>query len=283
MPEEIRFGVIAAAGRGERMNPITRIVPKELFPLGRIPVIGHIACEFAEAGVTDIVIVAGPHNYTMIREILTPRPIPVKVTGDPVVRRFQDALSLCSYHFIVQDGNYGNGTPLRLASERYGIRNCLYAFGDDLVIGCNASAGLLQTYRASDCTVLGCQSVAPERQGAFGILECELEDGIQRIKRIVEKPVPGQTASTLASFGRYVVTQPVIDILAGLSAGKDDEVWFVDAVQAHIDAGGRACAFRPTSGAWHTVGDPAGYADAVQALAQEASRYINCSKAAIQR
>ena len=59
MSEQIRLGVIAAGGKGERMYPVTKAVPKELFPLGRIPVVGHIAREFLEAGITEIIVVAG--------------------------------------------------------------------------------------------------------------------------------------------------------------------------------------------------------------------------------
>lgn len=283
MSEQIRLGVIAAGGKGERMYPVTKAVPKELFPLGRIPVVGHIAREFLEAGITEIIVVAGRHNVELIREIFTPRPIPPKLADDLSVARFQKVLDDCTVRFIVQDGDYGNGTPLRLAVDEFGISKCVYAFGDDVVVGGNATAGLLSTYHATGCTVMGCQSVPPERQSAFGILECEVQDGIQRIKRIFEKPAAGETASNLASFGRYVVTQSVIEGLAQVRPGKDGEIWFVDAIKAHIEGGGQPCAFQPAPGVWHTVGDPAGYAAAVQAVAEEESRYISCSQMAVGR
>jgi UTP--glucose-1-phosphate uridylyltransferase len=279
MGQRIRFGVIAAGGKGERMYPVTKAVPKELFPLGRIPVVGHIAREFLEAGITDIIVVAGRHNVELIREIFTPRPVPAKLASDLSVARFQKVLDDCTIRFIVQDGDYGNGTPLRLAVDKFGIRNCVYAFGDDVVVGANATAGLLSVYYTNGCTVMGCQSVPLERQSAFGILECEAQHGIQRIKRILEKPAAGETTSTLASFGRYVVTESVVDGLAQVRPGKDGEIWFVDAIKAHIESGGQPCAFQPSPGVWHTVGDPAGYSAAVQAVAQEELRYISSQTA----
>jgi UTP--glucose-1-phosphate uridylyltransferase len=272
MTGEPRVGVIAAAGRGERMYPVTAAVPKEAFPLWRIPVVGHIAREFVEAGIRDIIIVAGRHNVELLRSLFTPRPVPAKLAGDPAVLRFQKVLE-SNVQFLVQNGAYGNGTPLRLAAEDFGFESCVYAFGDDVVVGANATAGLLDTHRATGSSVLGCQPVPESRKSAFGILECEKRNGIRRIRRIVEKPAPGYTISNLASFGRYVVTRPVIQTLGRVQPGKDREIWFADAIKAHIEAGGEPCAFEPVPGVWHTVGDPAGYAAAVQAVAADESRY----------
>jgi dTDP-glucose pyrophosphorylase/CBS domain-containing protein len=48
--------VVMAGGKGSRLDPITRVVPKPLLPLGDRPVIEHIMDSFHEQGYRDFVI-----------------------------------------------------------------------------------------------------------------------------------------------------------------------------------------------------------------------------------
>lgn len=52
----IRTAMILAAGRGERMRPLTDRVPKPLLEAGGQPLIGHHLAALARAGVRDVVI-----------------------------------------------------------------------------------------------------------------------------------------------------------------------------------------------------------------------------------
>lgn len=270
MKDRINRAVIAAAGQATRMWPSSKVFPKELFPLGRIPVIVHLVWELAAAGIENVTIVAAPHNSGLIADLFDPtKTPPEKLLADPIIKRFQESLGRCSISIIEQTGNYGNGTPLRLAIERFGKQPCIYAFGDDIVIGENATRGLISVYEHTGHPVLGVQEVPAERTSSFGILECERCNGFDFVTRILEKPAPGETASTLASFGRYLVTPPVLELLCQTMPGRDGEIWFIDSINAHLRNRGRACAFRPTKGSWYTVGDPKGYAEAVKAAVAE--------------
>src|SRR5579872_4422504 len=51
--DEIRKAVIPAAGLGTRLRPLTNAFPKELLPVGRLPVLAHIAYELIGAGISD--------------------------------------------------------------------------------------------------------------------------------------------------------------------------------------------------------------------------------------
>src|SRR5438445_2577489 len=85
--------VITAAGLGTRMWPATKVCPKELFPLGRIPIIIHIVWELMEAGIDDIVIVAHEGNVDSIRYLLDPGvQAPENQAADPLVQRFNDTV-----------------------------------------------------------------------------------------------------------------------------------------------------------------------------------------------
>ena len=48
--------MILAAGRGERMRPLTDHTPKPLLPAGGRPLIEHLIVALVEAGITELVI-----------------------------------------------------------------------------------------------------------------------------------------------------------------------------------------------------------------------------------
>jgi UTP--glucose-1-phosphate uridylyltransferase len=273
MPDRITTAVIAAAGQATRMWPASKVIPKELFPLGRITVLAHLVWELVDCGIERIVIVAAAHNRKFVAQLFDPSaPAPPKVAGDPVVRRFEDSLKRATFCVTEQTGTYGNGTPLRDAIAHVGVQPCIYAFGDDIVIGENASRSLLEIYERTGNPVMAAQQVTPERAPSFGILECERRDGIDFVKRLIEKPKPGETTSTLASFGRYVVTPAILERLGETRPGRDGEIWFVDAVNAYMKARGEVCARTLQAGKWYTVGDPQSYADAVVAATAEQAK-----------
>ncbi len=273
MPEKITRAVIAAAGLGTRMWPASKVVPKELFPLGRIPVIAHLVWEFADAGIRDVVIVASAQNRAILEDLFNSSVgAPAGQADQPVVRRFQESLSRCTISILEQNekAGYGNAIPLRTAANEFGPRPCVYAFGDDVVIGENATASLIETYERTGNPVMAAQEVDEDRKQSFGILECEKrDDQIEYVRRIIEKPKPQETDSNLASFGRYLVTAEVVEAVLDIGSGRSGEVWFVDAITRQLQRGQDVCALKLTTGVWYTVGDPKSFAEAVAAATRE--------------
>jgi len=248
------------------MWPASKTVPKELFPLGRVPAIVHLVWELLDVGVSRIVVVVATETSTLMRGFFDAKvPAPKKVASDPLVQRFQQIFAKAEFVFIDQPSSYGNGIPLISAAKEVGNNPCIYAFGDDIVFGENVSRGLLDTFERTGCPVLAAQHVEPPRKSQFGIIECREEEGIQYVTRLIEKPAPNETESTLASFGRYLVTPDLTDTLRKTPPGRDNEVWFVDSVIQRIHGGERVCAFPLSKGKWYTVGDSASYAQAVTA------------------
>jgi UTP--glucose-1-phosphate uridylyltransferase len=84
---------------------------------------------------------------------------------------------------------------------------------DDVVIDGDHWSQLVALSARSGAATLCVRPVPIKSAGRFGIVE---RDG-DKVLRIFEKPSPGTTASNLAVFGRYVVTEPVI---AGLTASS---------------------------------------------------------------
>jgi UTP--glucose-1-phosphate uridylyltransferase len=265
---QISSAVIAAAGQATRMWPASKAIPKELFPLGKTPALGHLVCELIDAGINRIVVVTSQNGSDLIKKMLDPDlPPPKSVEKDPVVQAFASKIAKAEISVIHQTGSYGNATPLMDAVDKIGSGPCIYAFGDDIVLGENITSELIKIYAQTGTPVMAAQEIEPARTCLFGILECSAEDGLQKITRVVEKPPLGTTQSNLASFGRYLVTSELLEELKKIRTGKNGEMWFVDAVIQHMAAGRKVFACKLSTGKWFTVGDPKGYAEAVSAAA----------------
>jgi len=245
------------------MWPASKVYPKELLPLGRLPAIGYLVWELSTAGIREIVIVGTERNIPDIQAFFEASEPPAKVAEDPIVVSYLDALKNVKLHYTEQRGPYGNGTPLLSAMSHVEGKNCIYLFGDDIVLGENASASLIALYQKVGCPVLASQEVPAADASKFGIIDVEQRNGTGYVTRLVEKPKPGETNSRLASFGRYLVTPDVLRHLASAEVGRDNELWFVDAVLAHMRTGGEVAALALKTGRWFTVGDPAGFRDAI--------------------
>jgi UTP--glucose-1-phosphate uridylyltransferase len=271
-PPKVKTAVIAAAGHATRMWPASKAIPKELFPLGRIPVMVNLLLEFLDAGIRRVILVVGKQSLPLMEALLdasvTP---PAKIANDPLVQRYQTMLTEMEFTVLEQTGNYGNGTPLIMAADVVGPEPCIYAFGDDVVLGENASRGLIDVFERAGCPVLAAQEVDSSRKSQFGILETHEQDGLRYVSRLLEKPEPSETASNLAAFGRYLVTPELMEILRAIRPGRDTEVWFTDSVVRRLQNGDPVCAFLLSAGKWYTVGDPSSYAAAVRAATDEAT------------
>src|SRR5436305_15171067 len=75
------LAVIPAAGRGSRFLPVSRVVAKELLPLGCKPLIHHALDEVERAGFTSATIVTSP-GKAALRAYFDPDPVLERALGD---------------------------------------------------------------------------------------------------------------------------------------------------------------------------------------------------------
>ena len=84
--------------------------------------------------------------------------------------------------------------------------------------------------------MIGVMPVSPEDIGNYGIVETEASTGrVSRISRIVEKPKPGTTTSTLGVVGRYILTARVFHHLRTMPAGAGGEIQLTDGIARLLD------------------------------------------------
>jgi UTP--glucose-1-phosphate uridylyltransferase len=199
--------VIPAAGLGVRFRPLSRIVPKELLPMGSTPLIHHALEEADRAGFEQAVVVLSP-TKSSIREYFE-----LAETRD-LARRLRLA-------FVEQSKAEGLGQAVLLAARRMGADRFAVLLPDDVVTDSEHWRSLVSLNDATGAATLCVRQVDPSQTGRFGIAACSEVDGRLRVTGLIEKPIPMDAPSDLAVFGRYVVTKAVIDALESLFRRAD--------------------------------------------------------------
>lgn len=255
---KIETGVIAAAGSGTRMLPVTLGYPKELMPVINKPAIHLIVEEFIEAGIRKIIIVTGENPSPLHRQYKLEN-LPPRGKYQPL-DEFAHNLSDVEIIFEPQAGPYGNGTPLLVARKHIPENEgFLYAYGDDIIKAKTSFAKqLVITHQETGALVAGVQEVPWEDVVRYGIVEFK-DEASREMKDVIEKPTREEAKSNLAMFGRFLLSTDVIQILSEIPLGKANELWLTDSVREYIRRGGRVVAQPVVDGEWLTIGDPINY------------------------
>jgi len=255
---KVRTGVIAAAGSGTRMLPVTLAYPKELLPIVNKPALHLIVEEFIDSGITRIIIVTGENPEPLKRFYQSSSPIAESHKG---ATDFLNKVSNVEFVFEPQKGPYGNGTPLIVARPHIPAdEGFIYAYGDDLIKSKTPfSKRLIEKHEGSGALVAGAQEVAWEDVVRYGIAQVKPGSTDAELEDVVEKPSREEARSNLAIFGRFLLSDAIIQILTEIPQGKNNELWLTDAIREYIRRGGLVAAEAVADGEWLTIGDPANY------------------------
>jgi UTP--glucose-1-phosphate uridylyltransferase len=136
--------------------------------------------------------------------------------------------------YIRQGVPLGLGHAVLCARPAVGNEPFFVHLADDLIyseVPCLEQ--MRKHYDAQHCSVLGVETVPADQTASYGIVAVEqLAGGVQRVKRIVEKPKPEAAPSNLAVVGRYVLTPAIFDKLERTERGAGGEIQLTDGIAA---------------------------------------------------
>lgn len=258
--------IITDAGFASRYLPLTKTTPKGMLPIGAKPIMQLVVEECAEAGISEIIIVATPEGKPIYEDYFNNAVTKIKKQlhsqgKDDRYAAVAEVLELPKIIVIEQDPSYpyGNGSPI--ASARKYIQDdeaFVVLYSDDVVFGSSDVKTLIEAYEQHPeaKAVIIAQEMPREVLNKYGIIK--LADEQKRtLLNIVEKPKIEEAPSNLTSYGRYLVTPEVFEYLQPKNTGLDNELWTVDAITKMAENG--EVIVEKTKGNWMTTGDPKNY------------------------
>ncbi len=224
--------VVLAAGEGVRLQPITATRPKHLIKVGGKPILEYCLHALKFSGVTEVIIVT---HYM----------------GDVIRQSFTDGKNMgLKITYVEQVEMLGTGNAVSVV-EPYVNGDFVLVYGD-LLFQPDVVANLVRLYEAEKPAAV--MAVVPvEKPECYGVVELEKE---RIIKRVVEKPVAGESPSNLANAGLYVFSRDIFDMIKQTKASIRGEWELTDALSLFIEDGKPVLASRIAKSDWMDIGRP---------------------------
>lgn len=204
-------GIVLAGGLGERLNPVTYGISKQLLPVYDKPMVYYPISILMLAGIKDILIITSPHDAAAFKRLL----------GDG--SNFGINLK-----FAVQENPDGIAQALVIGEEFIGTDNVCLTLGDNIFWG-HGFTPILQDAinRETGATIFGYQVHDPER---FGVVE--FDDNKNAIS-IEEKPL--NPKSNFAITGLYFYDNSAVQMAKEVIPSERGELEITGLNQMYLD------------------------------------------------
>ena len=223
--------VIMAGGRGTRLEPFTKVLPKPLIPVGEKPVIDHIIDKFRVYGIRDFYITVH-HMSKILRAYFDEK--------DPEY----------SVSFVEEPEPLGTAGSLRMLKDKFN--------GDFFVSNCDIiiEADYADIIRFHEKNAYQITLVASTKQYNIPYGICELK-GSGVLSRIREKP----EYNFLANTGFYVMTSRVLNQI------PEKKLFHINhLIEAVLNHGGTVGVYPVSENAWIDVGQWGEYRRALKLI-----------------
>jgi len=223
--------VIMAGGKGTRLDPFTKILPKPLIPIGEKPIIEIIMDKFLEHGVS-VFYLSIFHKARMIRSY------------------FEETDGKYNIEFVEEKKSLGTIGGLGLLKKK--LKQDIIVTNCDVIIDTDY-AELLEFHqdKKNDLTL-----VASMRHFKIPYGVCELGSG-GTLKKIKEKP----EYDLLVNTGMYVISPRVVDIIP-----KDRSYTIIDLINDMKNKGLSVGVFPISEKSWIDVGQWEEYHKSIKLL-----------------
>ncbi len=259
----IKKAIIPIAGLATRFLPLSRVVPKELWPLVDVPSIQYVIKEAKDSGIKEIIFVLRQDNKKVL-DYLKPCHKTEKLLKErkktDILEELKSLEDLCSdltFSYVLQNKPLGDGHAILQAAKNVRGEPVASMFPDDIFD--SKEPVLLQLaniFKTCQKPVIGLRSIAKEKIPAYGIVGVEkIANKLHKVKKIIEKPSLEETPSDLAIAGRYILTPEVFDYLKKAKPSKKGEIILAEVLEDQMIKQGKVIYGYEFSGEWLEAGD----------------------------
>ncbi|MDK2804112.1 MAG: UTP--glucose-phosphate uridylyltransferase [Peptostreptococcaceae bacterium] len=235
--QTVKKAIIPAAGLGTRFLPATKAQPKEMLPIVDKPTLQYIIEEAVASGIKEILIITGRNKKSIEDHFDKSVELELELEHKgklDLLEMVRNISNMINIHYIRQKEPNGLGHAIHCAKSFIGDEPFAVMLGDDVVDAEKPCLKqLIEAYEEYHTTILGVQQVANEDVDKYGIVEGKyIENGIYKVKDLIEKPDIETAPSNIAILGRYIITPEIFDILENTKPGKNGEIQLTDGLKA---------------------------------------------------
>nr|WP_326831092.1 UTP--glucose-1-phosphate uridylyltransferase GalU [Anaerosalibacter bizertensis] len=233
----IKKAIIPAAGLGTRFLPATKAQPKEMLPIVDKPTIQYIVEEAIESGIEDILIITGRNKRAIEDHFDKSVELELELeekNKKELLHLVKNISNMVNIHYIRQKEPKGLGHAIYCAKTFIGNEPFAVLLGDDVVDSKTKPClkQLMDVYDKYKVTILGVQEVERNNVNKYGIVSGRcVEEGLYKVKDLIEKPNIEEAPSNIAILGRYIITPDIFDILERTKPGSGGEIQLTDALR----------------------------------------------------
>lgn len=225
-------GIVLAGGTGARLYPITRVVSKQLLPVGGKPMIYYPLSILMLADIRDVLVITTPHDLPRFRTLL----------GDGSRLGME-----ITYAEQFQPG--GIAEALLIGADHIGADPVALVLGDNIFHGPRFSDVLARESRdVRGCVLFGYPVHDPQR---YGVGEADAEG---RLVSIEEKPA--RPRSNRAITGLYFYDNRAVNIAKNITPSARGELEITDVNRFFVAQGEARLVDLGRGFAWLDTGTP---------------------------
>lgn len=258
----IRKVVFPVAGLGTRFLPATKAQPKEMLPLVDKPIIQYGVEEALASGIDRMILVTGRGKNAIEDHFDVSAELEALLEARGKLDMLEEvrALSKLSQVYYVRQGEpLGLGHAVLVTRDLVGDEPFAVVLADDVIDA--EPAGLQQmidVFNKVQGPVLAVERVPWDRVSSYGIVDIESEqDGIFKVRDLVEKPPRDEAPSDLAIIGRYILTPDIFPELEATQSDRTGEIQLTNGLRNLLKK--RPIYAYEIKGVRHDAGNKLGY------------------------
>ena len=258
----VKKAIILLGGMGTRFLPLSKTVPKELWPLVDKPIIHYFLEGLKASGINRVVFVLSSEKKQTLsyfkknlklERILKKKKNNRSLTEIENLKELQQGFSLFS---VFQQKDLGDGQAILQAKVRIGKEPFAVLSCNDIVdaeIPCISQ--LLRVFKTCQKPVVGLVNLSSQETSCLAMAETEkIAHGLFKIKKIIDGPRELKDSSNLAIIGKSILTPEIFDYLKIKKSNEKQEITLIHALKNMLRHGKIVYGYE-VQGKWLGLGD----------------------------